>query len=902
MPSGPGTHPLGYKLRLFGVGFVCLAVEVIGVAVPLAALLRPTPLAGRLALLAGAAALLAGLGVELALRRRWFAPLDGALRARGTDQPLPADLAAAAYQAILSLPARLAWLRAALFALGTVAVTAFLAARGLAPWASLVPAVVVGTVHPLAVEVFRASWCSRVLLDLRAVLLPSLDPLRLFADTYGGRLARAALVAGIAGALGVGAFVWLFVWVTLEQYRELQTWFPLTAAALVVAWYVLLLRLRRPLDAYLRAPGGVVAGGDGERARQPVTPGDTAVHAYRAAQALPYRLAAAKLGFWLLGLFLLCAQGALLFDLDLETAALIGGTGAFATIGVALYEALRHREILKPLLTHLAARHRLPIDTVTSPLTLRAKMLWAFLGLTVFACGLSFFWSFIEYKRLATGFIKKQSYLKIDWLLSDLEKRALGRRGGLDAQLVEVAGRTVAAQDEGAHVYFVPAGQDRESLALGPRLKPAPPLPRGVRARLLRDRSGSIEINELRLTGAFRTVRQGDRDFGRLVVLYPGYHRRGPGFVASIQAPIVFFLMLFGLSALVILRVVRELTMPIHALEARASEMARGELGRPVYGIGEADELGRLTYAFEEMRRELNRRLRSTESLTIDLEREVMRRTEDLERSNRELRDALIQLKRAQTELVRSEKMASIGQLVAGIAHEINNPVNAIANTIGPLAETVTAAVATRGTDQEAAARELGEMVRVIQRGARRTKEIVQALHNYARGDDDRLAEVDLHRGLDDSLDLLRHHLKGIEVERQYGDVGRVRGFAGQLHQVFMNLLTNAAQAIRHSGQGGRIRVATSRRGGSAIITITDNGPGIPEQILPRIFDPFFTTKDVGEGSGLGLSIVHGIVDRHGGSINVASEVGKGTTFTVVLPQGGPAAGGPAPSAAPAPG
>jgi signal transduction histidine kinase len=221
-----------------------------------------------------------------------------------------------------------------------------------------------------------------------------------------------------------------------------------------------------------------------------------------------------------------------------------------------------------------------------------------------------------------------------------------------------------------------------------------------------------------------------------------------------------------------------------------------------------------------------------------------------------------------------------MGRLVAGIAHEINNPVNAVVNTVGPLAEAL---------PQEG---EVQEMIKVIQRGAKRTKEIVQALHNYSRGDDDRVVEVDVHRGLDESLDLLRHHLKnGIQVERHYGDVGRVRAMS-TLNQVFMNLLTNAAQALSEK-KGGKITIATERidgdgaggAGGKVIVRIADDGPGIPQEILPRIFDPFFTTKDVGEGSGLGLSIVHGIVERHGGSIAVDSEVGRGTTFTVTLPQ-----------------
>jgi signal transduction histidine kinase len=407
-------------------------------------------------------------------------------------------------------------------------------------------------------------------------------------------------------------------------------------------------------------------------------------------------------------------------------------------------------------------------------------------------------------------------------------------------------------------------------------------------------------VGSLGLSGNFRALyTQVDRRtqaLGALVVLYPGYRGRGPGIQRPLKELLVFFLVLFSVCGGIVLLTVGEFTTPIRQLEQRADEMARGELSRSVTAGGEGDEVGRLTFALEEMRRALRDKLRSTEEVNLDLEREVQRRTADLARKNRELADALEKLTRAQSQLVRAEKMASIGQLVAGIAHEINNPVNAIVNTVNPLSESVDEVAAKAGSPAVLElTTDIKDMVRVIQNGARRTKEIVQALHNYSRTDDERLVEFDLNRGLDDSLELLRHLLKGgIDVEKHYGAVGRISGHAGQINQVFMNLLTNAAQAMT-GRQGAKITLRTTREAGQVVIQVADNGPGIPPEILSRIFDPFFTTKDVGEGTGLGLSIVHGIVERHGGTIEVESEVGKGTTFTVTLPVDQPSRSGQMP-------
>jgi signal transduction histidine kinase len=332
----------------------------------------------------------------------------------------------------------------------------------------------------------------------------------------------------------------------------------------------------------------------------------------------------------------------------------------------------------------------------------------------------------------------------------------------------------------------------------------------------------------------------------------------------------------------VVVLLVRDVVAPLRTLEQRSSDMAQGQLARPVPPWGEADEIGRLAIIFEEMRRSLRDRLRSTESINVDLEREVRRRTEALEQRNAELHEAMDKLRRAQDNLVRSEKLASMGRLVAGIAHEINNPVNAVINSLGPLDEAVKKIAAGEGGSPVEIAKEAEEILAVVQRGATRTKAIVQALHGYARGDDSVQREVNLARSVDETLGLLQHRLRNVKVVKDIEAKARILGFPGQVDQVLMNLLTNAAQAM--GDKGGTISVTARNQDARVLLTVADDGSGIPKDVLPHIFDPFFTTKDVGEGSGLGLSIVHGIIERHGGHIDVESEPGQGTKFSLSFP------------------
>jgi signal transduction histidine kinase/HAMP domain-containing protein len=270
------------------------------------------------------------------------------------------------------------------------------------------------------------------------------------------------------------------------------------------------------------------------------------------------------------------------------------------------------------------------------------------------------------------------------------------------------------------------------------------------------------------------------------------------------------------------------------------------------------------------------------------------------------LNTALAELKETQSQLVQSEKMASLGQLTAGIAHEINNPINFVSANVRPLQRDIASLLEvlrryaeidpSNGVAEKIAeirslrdeleldyvVEEIDQLIKGIEDGARRTAEIVRGLRNFSRVDESDLKRTNVHEGIDSTLILLHNIYKDrIEVVREYGELPEIECFPGQLNQVFMNLLTNAVQAIDGTGT---ITIRTASTGDAIRIEIADSGPGIPASIRERIFDPFFTTKDVGKGTGLGLSISLGIIRKHNGTIAVDSPPGGGTTFTLTLP------------------
>lgn len=261
------------------------------------------------------------------------------------------------------------------------------------------------------------------------------------------------------------------------------------------------------------------------------------------------------------------------------------------------------------------------------------------------------------------------------------------------------------------------------------------------------------------------------------------------------------------------------------------------------------------------------------------------RQTEIEHLRNVELKNALDELRSAQTQLIHAEKMASLGQLTAGIAHEINNPINFIASSIGPLRRDLRDYDGMKGQGSEAT--ELRDEIIIllngIETGAQRTAEIVKSLRSFTRLDEGDVKNVDLHEGLESTLMLLGTRLRdGVAIVRNYGELPRVECNAGQVNQVFMNVIANALDALE-GRPDKRIEITTTQPDlKHVVIRIADNGPGIPEDVLDHLFEPFFTTKDVGKGTGLGLSISYGIIEQHQGTISV--EIDNGTAFIITLP------------------
>lgn len=288
------------------------------------------------------------------------------------------------------------------------------------------------------------------------------------------------------------------------------------------------------------------------------------------------------------------------------------------------------------------------------------------------------------------------------------------------------------------------------------------------------------------------------------------------------------------------------------------------------------------------------------------LEHRVMERTH-------ELSEAMKHLKESEAQLIQSEKMSSLGQMVAGVAHEINTPLAYVKNSLGAVAEQLPSISSTlehceklitllKAGDnpnelsrqfahsstqiaqlrQQHVIEELSGLVKDGLYGTGQVAEIVDNLKNFSRLDRSKVTSFNLNEGLESTLLLAKHLLKTVTVDKRFGEIPVITCSPSQVNQVFLNLVTNAAQAMPDGR--GKIILTTRVDGEGVAVDVVDNGSGIPPEVLKKIFDPFFTTKEIGKGTGLGLSISYKIVQQHGGRISVDSKVGAGTKFTVWFP------------------
>lgn len=284
------------------------------------------------------------------------------------------------------------------------------------------------------------------------------------------------------------------------------------------------------------------------------------------------------------------------------------------------------------------------------------------------------------------------------------------------------------------------------------------------------------------------------------------------------------------------------------------------------------------------------------------LEQRVSEEKQKLEETNTRLQNLLEELKRTQLQLFQSEKMASIGQLAAGIAHEINNPVGYISSNLD-LMQNYFAAIKTLRTEIERLKTDpafaklqqtivsvnldkvithIEESIKESLEGTERIKKIISALRTFSYKGDDKLELANINTEIENILNILWNEIKyKSELIKSYGDIPLMRCNRHQLGQVFMNIILNAVQAIKGKGE---IRITTYQQENYIYIEMRDNGVGIPEQNLLKIFEPFFTTKEIGKGTGLGLSIAYNIIKSHNGTIEVKSKVNHGTTFTIIVP------------------
>ena len=382
---------------------------------------------------------------------------------------------------------------------------------------------------------------------------------------------------------------------------------------------------------------------------------------------------------------------------------------------------------------------------------------------------------------------------------------------------------------------------------------------------------------------------------------------------------LVIGLILALVTAIAMLLLGRQIVGPILAIAHTAKLVSKGDLTQKVPVLTK-DEIGFLANTFNEMIQQLENSYQELSNYNRILEMKVDERTQELKEKNKDLEQTLHKLKQTQAKLIQNEKMVGLGQLVAGVAHEINNPVNFISGNIKPARnytenllyllnlyrenypEPAAEILDLEMTiDVDFIRKDFPSLLDSMEEGSKRIQEIVLSLRNFSRHDESSQKQVNIHEGIDSTLLILQNRLKpkagypNIEIIKEYGNLPLVECLASQINQVFMNILANGIDALEMSWEQSNLKscsiqpqiiIKTEAINKDYIsIHIIDNGLGIPEEVKNRIFEPFYTTKPIGKGTGLGLSLSYQIiVEKHGGNFYSNSLVNNGTEFVIELP------------------
>jgi signal transduction histidine kinase len=364
--------------------------------------------------------------------------------------------------------------------------------------------------------------------------------------------------------------------------------------------------------------------------------------------------------------------------------------------------------------------------------------------------------------------------------------------------------------------------------------------------------------------------------------------------------------------------IARSLARRLRRMADVAEAVTAGQLEQQPIQDATDDEIGTLARAFNAMLSRLRTSIADIHEANRTLEARVRERTSQLSAANEQLKQEMESRSKIEVELRHAQKLESVGRLAAGIAHEINTPIQFVGNNITFLENTFKDLIelsatyrqlCRKGSEQLLTADDLGVLeeaesaadldyvtqnvprsIASTQDGIARVAKIVQSMKSFAHPDRGEKTTADVNAALNSTLTVASNELKYVaDIETEFAELPAVPCFLSDLNQVFLNLFINAAHAVGDvvgkSGGKGVIRVKTARQGDSIVVTISDSGTGIPEQVRDRIFDPFFTTKEVGKGTGQGLALARTIVvEKHGGAISFETEMGKGTTFKIVLP------------------